>query len=513
MAVILAVGVLPAAAMATPGTADYTMDFTDANATWGGLGGVNLRWSDASGTGWTWDADEQDLTLSGLDFTTTAAIAMVLPAGAAVILTDNTTNNIISVFDGTTDDTSGIYASGGNIAFKGGGTLNVAGGDTTLADSSGIFVLDGGMSVMNAVVNAAAGGAASDGLSAGLYCQGEDARKRHISISGGTVTATGGAARCSSGITTVCGGVVWINGGLVSAAGTGDDECYGIDCAGDAVFTGDTLKLSGKQALYADTLSLGDTPWYMWRVAGSGAYTDSLDTAYSWSRSHIYIELVATDLAITTTSLDGATAAAAYSATLQASDGTAPYTWALNSGSVLPAGLALSSNGVISGTPAAAGSFTFTVDVTDAGGVSVSKELTLVVAAAPAGPPVITDPDRDKTVSVVNGNTVTLSVTARNATAFKWQLNDGGGWADIDGASAASYITPRLTVSNNGRKYRCVVTGAGSATSCEFTVSIRDGETPETGDGSAPVLWACLAVSAAAGLALVPALKRRRASR
>ncbi len=52
--------------------------------------------------------------------------------------------------------------------------------------------------------------------------------------------------------------------------------------------------------------------------------------------------------------------------TIQATGGTAPYAWTLGNGS-LPGGLSISPAGVISGTPTAAGAFTFTIAVTDAG--------------------------------------------------------------------------------------------------------------------------------------------------
>ena len=68
-------------------------------------------------------------------------------------------------------------------------------------------------------------------------------------------------------------------------------------------------------------------------------------------------------LAITTNSMPSAKAQNAYSATLTATGGTAPYSWSLASGS-LPAGLSLSSSGgQISGTPSQAGSASFAVQV------------------------------------------------------------------------------------------------------------------------------------------------------
>ncbi len=70
-------------------------------------------------------------------------------------------------------------------------------------------------------------------------------------------------------------------------------------------------------------------------------------------------------LRISTESLPGAQLGKLYSTAIVASGGTKPYTFSLSSGS-LPAGLALSAQGTLSGTPlGAAGAFTFTVQVAD----------------------------------------------------------------------------------------------------------------------------------------------------
>jgi hypothetical protein len=56
-----------------------------------------------------------------------------------------------------------------------------------------------------------------------------------------------------------------------------------------------------------------------------------------------------------------------YSQTITAADGTAPYTFSVSAGT-MPSGLSLDSDGILSGTPDAYGSYVFTVHVTDANG-------------------------------------------------------------------------------------------------------------------------------------------------
>jgi putative Ig domain-containing protein len=69
-------------------------------------------------------------------------------------------------------------------------------------------------------------------------------------------------------------------------------------------------------------------------------------------------------LAITTATLPSGKVGHPYSATLVASGGVSPYNWTRIAGS-LPAGLTLSSSGVISGTPTKNKTSDFTIRVTD----------------------------------------------------------------------------------------------------------------------------------------------------
>jgi hypothetical protein len=81
------------------------------------------------------------------------------------------------------------------------------------------------------------------------------------------------------------------------------------------------------------------------------------------------------------------TVGAAYSQTITASGGTAPYTFAVVSG-ILPPGLTLTPGGVLSGTPTSPGSFGVTIRATDANGCIAEIFYTIVIVSA-AGCPVI----------------------------------------------------------------------------------------------------------------------------
>ncbi len=66
---------------------------------------------------------------------------------------------------------------------------------------------------------------------------------------------------------------------------------------------------------------------------------------------------------------------------LSATGGVQPYTWSISDGA-LPDGLTLSSDGTVYGTPSAAGNFTFTVHVADAGDSTATLPGSVPIAAA-----------------------------------------------------------------------------------------------------------------------------------
>ncbi len=87
-------------------------------------------------------------------------------------------------------------------------------------------------------------------------------------------------------------------------------------------------------------------------------------------------------LSITTTSLPGGTVGTSYSVILAVGGGSGSYTW---SATGLPAGLSISSGGVISGTPTAAGTSSVAVTVTDDASNTASASLGLTVSQSSGG--------------------------------------------------------------------------------------------------------------------------------
>lgn len=90
----------------------------------------------------------------------------------------------------------------------------------------------------------------------------------------------------------------------------------------------------------------------------------------------------------TASPLPPGTVGTSYSQALSATGGTSPYTWSVTSGS-LPGGLALSDAGVLSGTPAAEGTFNFAVQVRDTVSATASKTFSLAVSRPVSSAPAI----------------------------------------------------------------------------------------------------------------------------
>lgn len=120
-------------------------------------------------------------------------------------------------------------------------------------------------------------------------------------------------------------------------------------------------------------------------------------------------ELLISDLAIATTTLPTGVKGTPYSATLTTTGGSEPFTWTIQGGA-LPNGITLSSAGVLSGTPTAAGDAAIVVRVTDFTTFAISKALLLPVSATFTKP--VVNPITFPVVTV--GTDFSHTVTALN---------------------------------------------------------------------------------------------------
>jgi hypothetical protein len=134
------------------------------------------------------------------------------------------------------------------------------------------------------------------------------------------------------------------------------------------------ITLSAEGAL-SGTPTLAGTFTFTARVTDSATPEETADRTLS-----LTVNPPAGALLITTIALPPGRVNQAYSFTLSATNGTAPYEWSVIAGT-LPAGISLSVEGVLGGTPSAPGSSTFTVQVSDAStpAETASRQFTLQV--------------------------------------------------------------------------------------------------------------------------------------
>ena len=114
---------------------------------------------------------------------------------------------------------------------------------------------------------------------------------------------------------------------------------------------------------------------YIWLVGRMCTGTTSLQLGFD----EIEVYGVNSPLTITTASLPDGTVGTAYSQSLAAAGGTAPYTWSITAGT-LPDGLSLNAGtGAITGTPSTIGTASVTVLMTDHAFATVTQVLSITI--------------------------------------------------------------------------------------------------------------------------------------
>lgn len=153
------------------------------------------------------------------------------------------------------------------------------------------------------------------------------------------------------------------------------------------------------------------------------------------------------NIAITTTSLPGATVGTAYSTVIEASNGCTPYRWAIASGA-LPTGVVAKVSSTttsldLTGTPTAATTDSFTVKVTGCGGSVSEKAYKVVVQAKKSSGLTIT------TTSVPNGTVgaaYSAVITASGScTPYKWAIASGALPAGVTAKASSTTTSLSLT--------------------------------------------------------------------
>jgi hypothetical protein len=253
-------------------------------------------------------------------------------------------------------------------------------------------------------------------------------------------------------------------------------------------YAGQTLQATGGISPYRWAVTAGSLPAGLSLNAATGVIsgtptgtfvgtvnftvtaTDSETPTAKTANANLSIAISVAPLSVTTSgSLAVGVVSSQYSgATLQATGGITPYSWAVTTGS-LPAGLTLNAaTGAISGTPTASGTANFTVTVTDSE--------TPTAKTATANLSIVVDPALSVTTNSLPAGVIGTSYSqtlaaAGGITPYTWSITTGSlpTGLSLNASTGAISGTPSGTF-----------TGTVS-----FTVTVTDNESPTKKSASA----------------------------
>ncbi|WP_105746231.1 autotransporter domain-containing protein [Cronobacter dublinensis] len=176
------------------------------------------------------------------------------------------------------------------------------------------------------------------------------------------------------------------------------------------------VAVSGLSVTYTPLAGYTGSDSFVYHASNSAG--DSADATVSLS----ILAPTTVTIAPASGALPPATMGSAWSQTLSATGGSAPYTWTAHG---LPAGISLNAaTGALSGTPTTAGSFTFSVTVKEAGNVSATASYTLVVGALTPGVTLTVTPAAGALPAGTTGSAWSQTFAVSGGTApYRWQLS------------------------------------------------------------------------------------------
>jgi hypothetical protein len=232
------------------------------------------------------------------------------------------------------------------------------------------------------------------------------------------------------------------------------------------------VMLSSNPGLYGAFYGMPTTP---------GIYNFTIvatDSAVPPNTVPVYLTItIYPALVISTTALPDTSVAMAYNQTIGATGGSGTYTFATTAGT-LPTGLTLSTTGVLSGTPTAPGSYSFTVTEMDGTGATVSQNYSITISP---------ETFSQYVVAVLSSSTVpagsNVLVTVQAADQFGNPITNYSGppslMVSISPLKSGNTVPTTVTVNSTGfGAFLATMQNAGA-----YTISVTGGGFT----GSAPV--------------------------